>query len=73
MASVGEPEGNFRPAVNNFGFYIGSGIAAFDQFIARGRLPFTLKFKHEGDHHSLKPASESEKINYPEQATAWDI
>lgn len=56
---------NFRPAVNNFGFYIGSAIAAFDQFVARGRLPFTLKFKHEGDHHSLKPAAESEKINYP--------
>jgi electron-transferring-flavoprotein dehydrogenase len=56
---------NFRPAVNNYGFYIGSCIIAFDQFIARGKLPFTMKFAHEGDNHSLKLASQSKKIEYP--------
>lgn len=56
---------NFRPAVNNYGFHIGSAIVAFDQWIARGRLPFTMKFKHEGDHKSLKLASKSKKIEYP--------
>lgn len=56
---------NFRPAVNNYGFYIGSCIIAFDQFIARGKLPFTMKFAHEGDHISMKPASQCQKIEYP--------
>eukprot|EP00996_Jenningsia_fusiforme_P001039 NODE_1949_length_1346_cov_199.217425_g1766_i0.p1 GENE.NODE_1949_length_1346_cov_199.217425_g1766_i0~~NODE_1949_length_1346_cov_199.217425_g1766_i0.p1 ORF type:complete len:426 (+),score=76.96 NODE_1949_length_1346_cov_199.217425_g1766_i0:89-1279(+) len=56
---------NFRPAVNNYGFHVGSALIAFDQFIARGKLPFTLKFKHEGDHLALKPASQSKKIEYP--------
>jgi electron-transferring-flavoprotein dehydrogenase len=56
---------NFRPAVNNYGFYIGSAIAGFDQFIARGNLPFTLKFAHSGDHKSCKPAAQAQKIEYP--------
>jgi len=56
---------NFRPAVNNYGFYIGSCIIALDQFIFRGNMPFTMKFAHEGDHKALKPASQCKKIDYP--------
>ena len=43
---------------------LGVALAAIDQFIFRGKLPFTLHHKTP-DYACLKKASESPKINYP--------
>ena len=55
---------NFGPALHRFGTFLGAGFAFFDQNIARGRLPFTLR-NRAPDHESLKPADQSPKIDYP--------
>ena len=43
---------------------LGVALAAIDQFIFRGKLPFTLHHKTP-DYACLKKASESPKIDYP--------
>ena len=55
---------NFGPALHKFGTFLGAGFAFFDQNIARGKLPFTLR-NPAPDHESLRPADQCEKIDYP--------
>lgn len=55
---------NFGPAQHKFGNLIGSAFAFIDLNIMNGKLPFTLR-DLTPDHETLKPASESKKIEYP--------
>ena len=55
---------NFGPIFNKFGALIGAFLNAFDQFIFRGKLPFTLN-NPTPDHECLKKSSEVNKIEYP--------
>ncbi|MEM1262187.1 MAG: electron transfer flavoprotein-ubiquinone oxidoreductase [Pseudomonadota bacterium] len=55
---------NFGPALHKFGTFLGAAFAFFDQNIARGRLPITLRNKRP-DHEALRPAAECAKIDYP--------
>ncbi len=55
---------NFGPALHKFGTFLGAGFAFFDQNIARGRMPFTLR-NRTPDHETLRPAAECTKIDYP--------
>lgn len=55
---------NFSAGFHKFGFWIGSALVFFEQNIFRGRFPFTLHDRGE-DFRQLKPAAESQKINYP--------
>ncbi|MBM4197583.1 MAG: electron transfer flavoprotein-ubiquinone oxidoreductase [Gammaproteobacteria bacterium] len=54
---------NFGPAQHLFGTLAGAAFAWFDQNIARGRLPFTLR-NREPDHAGLSRASDSRPIEY---------
>ena len=55
---------NFRPSFEKWGLYGGVLYSGIDTLILRGRAPFT--FKHgTPDYATLKPASESKKIDYP--------
>ena len=51
---------NVRPAFN-YGFILGLGITAIDQYLFRGRLPFS--FSHQPDH--IKLNSKLPPIDYP--------
>lgn len=53
---------NIRPAFR-YGLWAGISYAAFDQYVLRGRAPWT--FHHHADHAQLKPAIECKKIIYP--------
>lgn len=55
---------NFAGFMHKFGFLIGSAMVWIDQNIFGGRMPFTLR-DSVPDHATLKPASESKKIDYP--------
>ena len=55
---------NWNPFLHKFGPYLGVVLAAIDQFIFRGNLPFTLRAQ-EPDHDCLKKADEMPKISYP--------
>ena len=55
---------NVTPAVHRFGFWVGAAYAVIDQNIFRGKLPWTLS-DLKPDHATLKPASQSKKIDYP--------
>ena len=55
---------NFGPIFHKFGALIGAFLNAFDQFIFRGKLPFTLN-NPTPDHECLKKSSEVNKIEYP--------
>ena len=60
---------NWGPFLHNglkWGFkgLLGVALAAIDQFIFRGKLPFTLNHPTP-DYACLKKASESKKIDYP--------
>ncbi|MFT5451586.1 MAG: electron-transferring-flavoprotein dehydrogenase [Enterobacterales bacterium] len=55
---------NTYPAFHKWGLIGGILFTGIDQLIFRGKLPFTLNVT-EPDHTTLKPASESKKINYP--------
>jgi len=55
---------NFGPIFHKFGALIGAFLNAFDQFIFRGKLPFTLN-NPTPDHECLKKSSEVTKIEYP--------
>ncbi len=54
---------NVRPAFQN-GLFIGLAHAALDQWILRGKAPWTWHF-HSTDHKSLDPASQHTPIDYP--------
>ena len=55
---------NWNPFLHKFGPYLGVVLASIDQFIFRGKLPFTLRAQ-EHDHDCLKKADEMPKISYP--------
>ena len=55
---------NWNPLLHKFGSFFGVVFAAIDQFLFRGKLPFTLRSKTP-DHLCLKPADKMKKINYP--------
>ena len=55
---------NFRPLLHKFGNLFGPILAAIDQFIFRGNLPFTLNHPTP-DYACLEDASKMPKINYP--------
>ncbi len=55
---------NWNPFLHKFGPYLGVLLAGIDQFIFRGKLPFTLKAP-EPDHACLKEAKRMPKISYP--------
>lgn len=54
---------NFRPAFQ-YGLIPGLFIGALEMFVTRGRLPFTLNFRH-GDHERIKDKSHYKPIDYP--------
>ncbi|NBO18869.1 MAG: electron transfer flavoprotein-ubiquinone oxidoreductase [Proteobacteria bacterium] len=53
---------NIRPAFH-WGLWPGMLYAALEEFLLRGRGPWTLR--HRPDHTSLKPKSQCAKIDYP--------
>ena len=55
---------NFGPIFHKFGALIGAFFNAIDQFIFRGKLPFTLN-NPIPDHVSLLKVSDVKKIEYP--------
>ena len=55
---------NWNPFLHKFGPYLGVLLAGIDQFIFRGKLPFTLRAP-EPDHTCLKEANKMPKISYP--------
>jgi electron-transferring-flavoprotein dehydrogenase len=55
---------NIMPLQHRLGLFMGAAAAWVDQYIFRGRLPFTLK-DTTPDHDRLKLASKSRKPNYP--------
>ena len=55
---------NWNPFLHKFGPYLGVLLAGIDQFIFRGKLPFTLRAS-EPDHACLKEANRMSKISYP--------
>ena len=62
---------NWSPFLHSFGALIGGVLAAADQFIFRGKLPFTLNHKTP-DYACMKKASECKKIDYPCHLTLKD-
>ncbi len=55
---------NFGPLLHKFGSLWGAMLAAIDQFVFRGNLPFTLQVKTP-DYKSLKAADQCSPITYP--------
>ena len=55
---------NWNPFLHKYGPYLGVLLAGIDQFIFRGKLPFTLRAS-EPDHACLKEANKMSKISYP--------
>jgi electron-transferring-flavoprotein dehydrogenase len=46
------------------GLYYGSTMVGVEQYLLRGRFPWTLRHRH-ADHETLRPAAECEPIEYP--------
>ncbi|HEX5514786.1 MAG TPA: electron transfer flavoprotein-ubiquinone oxidoreductase [Gammaproteobacteria bacterium] len=46
------------------GLYVGTVMTGIEQFVLRGRIPWTIHRK-KADHECLKPAAECPKIEYP--------
>jgi electron-transferring-flavoprotein dehydrogenase len=59
-----ESSRNIGPALHKLGVLGGSAYAFLDQFLLRGRAPWTLK-DPVPDHATLKPASSARRIDYP--------
>ena len=55
---------NVKPFFTRFGNILGILLTGIDQFIFKGRLPFTLSHKH-ADHETLENAKDANIINYP--------
>ena len=64
---------NFRPAFR-WGLLAGTIYAGIDQFVLRGRAPWTLRH-HGTDHESLKPAASYQPIEYskPDGEVSFDL
>lgn len=59
-----ESSRNIGPALHKLGVLGGSAYAFVDQFLLRGKAPWTLT-DPVPDHATLKPAAEARKIEYP--------
>ena len=46
------------------GLYYGSAMVGVEQYLLRGRFPWTLRHRH-ADHETLRPAAECRPIAYP--------
>jgi electron-transferring-flavoprotein dehydrogenase len=55
---------NAVPALHKLGLFMGSAFVWVDQYIFRGKLPFTF-YDPKPDHEQLKLASKCEKPDYP--------
>lgn len=55
---------NTTPALHKLGLLMGSAFTLIDQYIFRGRLPFTM-MDSKADHEQLKIASKCAKPEYP--------
>lgn len=55
---------NAMPLMHRLGLFLSSPLTLIDQYIFRGRLPFTLRDDNP-DHAQLKLASKSTKPDYP--------
>lgn len=55
---------NTMPLLHKLGLFLGSACVWLDQYIFRGRLPFTLQ-DLKPDHEQLELASKSSKPSYP--------
>ena len=55
---------NTTPFLHRLGLFMGSAATWIDQYIFRGKLPFTL-LDSKPDHEQLKLASKCEKPDYP--------
>ena len=55
---------NIMPAQHRFGMFIGAMFAWFDQYVFRGRLPFTWK-DATPDHAKLRHQDKCKKPTYP--------
>ena len=55
---------NWNPLLHRFGPYLGVLLAGIDQFLFRGKLPFTLRATNP-DHACLEEADKMPKIPYP--------
>ncbi|CAA9226306.1 MAG: Electron transfer flavoprotein-ubiquinone oxidoreductase [uncultured Acetobacteraceae bacterium] len=54
---------NIRPAFAKLGFWGGLAYSALDAYVLRGKAPWTMG--HHQDHETLRPASQSKRIEYP--------
>ncbi len=54
---------NFKQWMSK-GLYLGSLMVGIEQWLLRGRFPWTLHHKH-ADHECLRPAAQFEPITYP--------
>ncbi len=54
---------NVRPAFAKFGFWGGLAYSALDAYVLRGKAPWTMG--HHEDYETLRPASQSKRIEYP--------
>ena len=55
---------NWNPFLHKFGPYLGVLLAGIDQFLFKGKLPFTLRAA-DPDYACLKEANKMPKIPYP--------
>ena len=55
---------NWNPFLHKFGPYLGVMLAGIDQFLFKGKLPFTLRAA-DPDYACLKEANKMPKIPYP--------
>ena len=55
---------NFGPIFHKFGAFFGAVVNVIDQFLFRGRLPFTMNHSTP-DYACLKKADDMPKIEYP--------
>ncbi len=55
---------NTMPFMHRFGTVIGAGLTWLDQYLFRGRLPFTLA-STRADHEGMQAAARAKKPEYP--------
>ena len=55
---------NFGAAIHKFGTLLGGAFNFVDQNLFGGKIPFTLR-DNQPDYASLKPAAQSQRIDYP--------
>jgi electron-transferring-flavoprotein dehydrogenase len=59
---------NIRPAFAKLGFWGGLAYSALDAYVLRGKAPWTMG--HHQDHETLRPASQSKRIEYPRRTAS---